>query len=360
MPTAAWARNDVHCVSIEHKLGIKASPTAVLQYGDQGGAVGYLVGQENRGLEYMFIMMNAARYAVGVQGIAIAERAYQKAVVFARERVQSRPVDGSIKASAPIIHHPDVKRMLMTMRALTEGCRAMASVAAAAYDAAHHHPDAEVRKQNQAFYEYLVPLVKGYSTEMSLEVTSLGVQVHGGMGFIEETGAAQYYRDARILPIYEGTTAIQANDLVGRKTSRDGGQTALAIAGQVQATEKALLAHGAADAKAMALRLGAARQAFVDVVQFVADQSKASPNAVFAGSVPYLMLAGNLMAGWQMARAMLVALEHLAGARDTAFMQAKITTARFYADHILTRAPGMRDAIVDGADSVNALALDSY
>ncbi|MBH2018873.1 MAG: acyl-CoA dehydrogenase, partial [Burkholderiales bacterium] len=158
-------RNDVHCVSIEHKLGIKASPTAVLQYGDHGGAVGYIVGEENRGLEYMFIMMNAARYAVGVQGIAIAERAYQKAVTFARDRVQSRPVDGSIKASAPIIHHPDVKRMLMTMRACTEGCRAMASVAAAAYDATHHHPDADVRKQNLAFYEFMVPLVKGYSTE---------------------------------------------------------------------------------------------------------------------------------------------------------------------------------------------------
>ncbi|MEY2954315.1 MAG: hypothetical protein RLZZ401_2402, partial [Pseudomonadota bacterium] len=179
------ARNDVHCVSIEHKMGIKASPTAVLQYGDKGGAIGYLVGQENRGLEYMFIMMNAARYAVGVQGIAVAERAYQRAVAFAKDRVQSRPVDGSLPASGPIIHHPDVKRMLMTMRAYVEGCRAMASTAAAAYDAAHHHPDADTRKQNQAFYEYLVPLVKGYSTEMSLEVTSLGVQVHGGMGFIE-------------------------------------------------------------------------------------------------------------------------------------------------------------------------------
>jgi alkylation response protein AidB-like acyl-CoA dehydrogenase len=229
------ARNDVHCVSIEHKMGIKASPTAVLQYGDHGGAVGYLVGQENRGLEYMFIMMNAARYAVGVQGIAIAERAYQKAVGYAKDRVQSRPVDGSMNASAPIIHHPDVKRMLMTMRAYTEGCRAMASVAAAAYDAAHHHPDADVRKQNAAFYEFMVPLVKGYSTEMSLEVTSLGVQVHGGMGFIEETGAAQYYRDAKILTIYEGTTAIQANDLVGRKTARDGGQTAKGIAKQIEA-----------------------------------------------------------------------------------------------------------------------------
>ncbi|HEY0825501.1 MAG TPA: acyl-CoA dehydrogenase, partial [Ramlibacter sp.] len=315
------ARNDVHCVSIEHKLGIKASPTAVLQFGDGTaardvngtgpGAVGYLVGQENRGLEYMFIMMNAARYAVGVQGIAVAERAYQKAVAYARDRVQSRPVDGSVNGPAPIIHHPDVRRMLMTMRAYTEGCRAMASVAAAAYDAAHHHPDASARKQNQAFYEFLVPLVKGYSTEMSLEVTSLGVQVHGGMGFIEETGAAQYYRDARILTIYEGTTAIQANDLVGRKTARDGGQTARAIAAQVEQTEGELARRGSVAARAVANRLAAARKAFLDVVGYIAEQGKASPNAAFAGSVPYLMLAGNLVAGWQMARSLLVAEELL-------------------------------------------------
>ena len=357
---ALGARNDVHCVSIEHKLGIKASPTAVLQYGDHGGAVGYLVGQENRGLEYMFIMMNSARYAVGMQGIAIAERAYQKAVTFAKDRVQSRPVDGSINASAPIIHHPDVKRMLMTMRAYTEGCRAMASVAAAAYDASHHHPDADVRKQNQAFYEYMVPLVKGYSTEMSLEVTSLGVQVHGGMGFIEETGAAQYYRDAKILTIYEGTTAIQANDLVGRKTARDGGQTAKAIAAQIEKTEAELAKQGGAAAKTVARRLKAAREAFMDVVNFVAGNTKASPNAVFAGSVPYLMLAGNLVAGWQLARSLLVAEEHLARKEDTAFMQAKITTALFYADHLLSKAPGMRDSIVEGADSVTALAIEAF
>jgi alkylation response protein AidB-like acyl-CoA dehydrogenase len=354
------ARNDVHCVSIEHKLGIKASPTAVLQYGDHGGAVGYLVGEENRGLEYMFIMMNAARYAVGVQGIAVAERAYQHAVAYARERVQSRPVDGSMNKSAPIIHHPDVKRMLMTMRAYTEGCRAMASVAAAAYDAAHHHPDAEARAQNQAFYEFLVPLVKGYSTEMSLEVTSLGVQVHGGMGFIEETGAAQYYRDAKILTIYEGTTAIQANDLVGRKTARDGGQTAKAIAAQVEKTEAELVASGSADAQAVHKRLKAAREAFLDVVDFVAGHTKASPNAVFAGSVPYLMLAGNLIAGWQLARSLLVAQALAAKGEDAAFMNSKVTTARFYADHILAKAPGLRDSIVDGAESVTGLALEAF
>ncbi|HJV61338.1 MAG TPA: acyl-CoA dehydrogenase, partial [Albitalea sp.] len=337
------------------------SPTAVLQFGDHGGAVGYLVGQENRGLEYMFIMMNAARYAVGVQGIAVAERAYQKAVAYARERVQSRPVDGSLPGSAPIIHHPDVKRMLMTMRAYTEGCRAMATVAAAAFDAAHHHPDAEVRKQNQAFYEFMVPLVKGFSTEMSLEVTSLGVQVHGGMGFIEETGAAQYYRDAKILTIYEGTTAIQANDLVGRKTARDGGQTAKAIARQIEASEAALSKRESVAARAMHKRLSAAREAFVQVVDFVAGHTKASPNAVFAGSVPYLMLAGNLMAGWQMARALLVAEEQLAaGGADAAFLQAKVATARFYAEHILSKVPAMRDAILEGGDSVTALALESF
>ena len=354
------ARNDVHCVSIEHKMGIKASPTAVLQYGDQGGAVGYVVGQENRGLEYMFIMMNAARYGVGVQGIAIAEMAYQKAVQFSRDRVQSRPVDGSMPAAAPIIHHPDVRRMLMTMRAYTEGCRALASTAASAFDAAHHHPDAEVRKPNQAFYEFMVPLIKGYSTEMSLEVTSLGIQVHGGMGFIEETGAAQYYRDAKILTIYEGTTAIQANDLVGRKTARDGGQTAKGIAQQIETTEAELVASGSAQAVVVAQRLKAAREAFVQVVDFVVSNTKTNPNAVFAGSVPYLMLAGNLMAGWQLARALLVAEKAVAAGTDVPFMRAKITTARFYADHLLTKASGLRDSIVDGADSVTALALDAF
>ncbi|WP_101049127.1 acyl-CoA dehydrogenase [Macromonas nakdongensis] len=353
-------RNDAHCVSIEHKMGIKASPTAVLQFGDHGGAIGYLVGEENRGLEYMFIMMNSARYAVGVQGIAVAERAYQHAVQYARDRVQSRPVDGSLNSAAPIIHHPDVKRMLMTMRALTEGCRAMASVAAAAYDAAHHHPDADTRAQNQAFYEFLVPLVKGYSTEMSLEVTSLGVQVHGGMGFIEETGAAQYYRDAKILTIYEGTTAIQANDLVGRKTARDGGQVAKALAQQIASTVAELQASGSEHARALGQRLAAARQAFLDAVDFIARTGKAQPNAAYAGSVNYLMLAGNLVAGWQLARALLVAERELAAGNDVAFMQAKVTTARFYGDHILTRTSALREAIVEGEFGVNAMALEAF
>jgi hypothetical protein len=354
------ARNDVHCVSIEHKLGIKASPTAVLQFGDHGGAVGYLVGEENRGLEYMFVMMNAARFAVGVQGVAIAERAYQQAVQYARDRVQGRPVDGSAAAAAPIIHHPDVRRMLMTMRSLTEGCRAMACVAAAAYDQAHHHPDPQTRQRNQAFYEWLVPLVKGYSTEMSQEVTSLGVQVHGGMGFIEETGAAQHMRDARILSIYEGTTAIQANDLVGRKTARDGGKVAQALAAQIAATEAELLAHGSPGARAVAARLQTARNAFVEAVEFIVAHAKAEPNAAYASSVPYLMLAGNLVAGWQLSRALLVAERELAATGQADFLQAKVATARFYAAHILPRCSALRDSIVGGHDSVAAMAVDAF
>ena len=354
------ARNDVHCVSIEHKMGIKASPTAVLQYGDNGGATGYLVGEENRGLEYMFIMMNAARYAVGVQGISIAERAYQKAVAYARERVQGRPVDGSVKASATIIHHPDVRRMLMTMRAYVEGCRAMAMVGAAAYDMAHHHEDEEVRRQNQVFHEFLVPLIKGYSTEMGIEVASLGVQVHGGMGFIEETGAAQYYRDARILAIYEGTTAIQANDLVGRKTLRDGGRIAKAIAGQIGATQAELQVLGTPAALSVARHLEQACKAFVEVVDFVVATAKDDPNTVFAGSVPYLMLAGNLMAGWQMGRALLAAQQQHDLDRERPFMQAKIATAQFYAEHILTKAPSLREAIFHGGHSVMALPEEAF
>ncbi len=357
---ANGTRNDVHCVSIEHKLGIKASPTAVLQYGDHGGAVATLVGQENRGLEYMFIMMNAARFGVGVQGIALAERATQQAVAFARERVQGRPVDGSLPRAGAIIHHPDVRRMLMTMRAQTEACRAMALVGAAAYDAAHAHPDAQARAQNQAFYEFLVPLIKGLSTEMSLHVASLGVQVHGGMGFIEETGAAQHLRDAKILTIYEGTTAIQANDLVGRKTARDGGAVARAVAAQIEATEAALQARPSDAGRKMARRLGAARQAFLDVVAFVVERSKANPNDVYAGSVPYLMLAGTVVSGWQMARALMVAEDRLAEGFEADFMRAKIVTAQFHADHILTQAPALRDSIVEGASSVTALALESF
>jgi len=354
------ARNDAHCVSIEHKLGIKASPTAVLQFGDNGGAIGTLVGEENRGLEYMFIMMNAARFGVGMQGIGVAERAYQKAVQYAKDRVQSRDLAGSAGPVA-IINHPDVRRMLMSMRAQTEGARALAYVAAGISDFAHHHADAAVRKANQAKYEYLVPIVKGWSTEMSLDVTSTGVQVHGGMGFIEETGAAQHYRDAKILTIYEGTTAIQANDLVGRKTSRDGGATAKAFIADMRATEAQLTAIASVDMLAIQRQLAAGTAALEDVVDYVVTNFKQDIKGVFAGSVLYLKLAGIVFGGWQMARAAIIAQQKLdAGEGDAAFLKAKIATARYFADHILSAAQGLRSAIVDGSAGVMALAEDQF
>jgi len=354
------ARNDAHCVSIEHKLGIKASPTA------------------NRAAFIMMNMYSRPRFssptsvpiappwspncntAVGMQGVAVAERAYQKAVQFARDRVQSRDLAGSAGPVA-IIHHPDVRRMLMSMRAQIEASRALAYVAAAASDAAHHHTDDATRKTNQTFYEYLVPIVKGWSTEMSIDVTSTGVQVHGGMGFIEETGAAQHYRDARILTIYEGTTAIQANDLVGRKTVRDGGATAKAIIAQVRETETALMQQGSADLAAIAVQLAAGAAALEEVVTYVAGNMKSDIKAVFAGSVPYLKLAGIVLGGWQMARAALIAEQKLqAGEGDAKFYRAKIGTARFFADHILSQASGYRTAIVAGSAGVMALSEDQF
>ncbi|MFZ6770288.1 acyl-CoA dehydrogenase [Undibacterium sp. Di26W] len=354
------ARNDAHCVSIEHKLGIKASPTAVLQFGDHGGALGTLVGEENRGLEYMFIMMNAARFGVGMQGIGVAERAYQKAVQYAKDRVQSRDLAGSA-GPVTIINHPDVRRMLMSMRAQTEGARALAYVAAGISDFAHHHADVAVRKANQAKYEYLVPIVKGWSTEMSLDVTSTGVQVHGGMGFIEETGAAQHYRDAKILTIYEGTTAIQANDLIGRKTSRDGGAIAKAFVADMRATEAQLAAIGSVDMLAIQRQLAAGTAALESVVDYVVTNFKQDIKGVFAGSVLYLKLAGIVFGGWQMARAAIIAQQKLdAGEGDAAFMKAKIATARYFADHILSAAQGLRSAIVDGSAGVMALAEDQF
>jgi len=355
-------RNDVWCASIEHKLGIKASPTAVLLYGeDKGevgpGAIGYLVGEPNRGLETMFIMMNAARFAVGLQGIAVAERASQHAVAYAKDRVQSRAVEGSTGPVA-IVHHPDVRRMLLTMRTLTEAARAVAYVAAGAHDFAHRHPDAQMRARNQAFYEYMVPIVKGFSTEMAVEVASLGIQVHGGMGFIEETGATQYYRDARILSIYEGTTAIQANDLVGRKTARDGGAVAAAIIGHMRET----LAELDGDEELSALRgqLADAIQAYEEVVGFVVERYRDDVREVYAGSVPYLMLAGLTHGGWQMARAALACRRRIAKGDVDTFYPAKLAGAQFYCAHLLPRVEALRREILQGGASTLAMPVDAF
>lgn len=357
-------RNDVYCASIEHKLGIKASPTAVLIYGDDKGeagrgAIGYLVGEENRGLEYMFIMMNAARFQVGMQGIAVADRAYQKAVAYAKDRVQSRAVEGS-KTSVTIIHHPDVRRLLMRMRAQVEAARAVAYVAAMHCDVAHQHADAETRKQAQAAYEFLVPIVKAGSTEMSIDVTSDGVQVHGGMGFIEETGAAQLFRDARILTIYEGTTAIQANDFVGRKTVRDGGAVARTFIAQMRATVKALSAATNADLMAIRNALAAGIDDLDAVIDYVLQHYKTDVRSVFAGSVPYLRLAGIVVGGWQMARAAQIAVQQQDAGAEVEFMRAKVGTARFYADHVLSASSGLRVSIVQGAAGVLALEPEQF
>jgi alkylation response protein AidB-like acyl-CoA dehydrogenase len=351
-------RNDVWCASLEHKLGIHGSPTAVLLYGSGKGeagegAVGYLVGEENRGLEYMFIMMNAARYAVGIQGIALSERALQHATAYAQDRLQGQALEGS-DGPVAISNHPDVQRMLLTMKALTEGARALAYVAAAACDKSRRHADPAERARNKALYEYYVPVVKGFSTETSVEVASLGVQVHGGMGFIEETGAAQYYRDARILPIYEGTTAIQANDFVGRKLLRDGGAVAKALAQEMRATVQQLeqaATKGGVDADGLALmaqRLGQAVTAYERAGGFMLANARDALRAVFLGSVPYLMLAGVVHAGWQMARAALACQEHGVAGTATDFHSQKFATAVFYAAHILPRAESLSAAILEG------------
>jgi alkylation response protein AidB-like acyl-CoA dehydrogenase len=353
-------RNDVYCASLEHKLGIKASPTAVLQFGDNGGAIGTLVGEENRGLEYMFIMMNAARFGVGVQGIGVSEMAYQKAVGYARERVQSRAVEGSA-APVEIIRHPDVRRMLMFMRANTEAARAVAYVGAGLADLGHHHPDESARKRARAAYEYLVPIIKGWSTEVSVDVASAGIQVHGGMGFIEETGAAQYLRDARILPIYEGTTAIQANDIVGRKTARDGGAVARDFIAQMRTTQDELTQSGSPELAAIARRLKPAVDDYAATVDYVVTQFRSDIRCVFAGAVSCLKLAGIVHGGWQMARAALAAQRLLAaGADDADFLRAKIATARFHAEHMLSQTVGLRIAAVEGGGSVLALPVEQF
>ena len=360
---ALGKRNDVYCASIEHKLGIKASPTAVLLFGEDNGevgqgAIGYLIGEENRGLEYMFVMMNAARFQVGMQGIAVSDRAYQKAAAYAKDRVQSRAIEGS-SGPVAIINHPDVRRMLMFMRSSTEAARAIAYVAAGHHDVAHLHPDAAVRKEAQAAYEYLVPIVKGWSTENSIDVASIGVQVHGGMGFIEETGAAQFYRDARILTIYEGTTAIQANDLVGRETSRDGGATARRFIAQMRATAAELAGSGE-DCAPIGARLAVAVDAYEAAVDFVVKEFKSDIRSAFAGSVPYLKLAGVVHGGWQLGRSALAARRMIGEGRDVAFAQAKIATARFFADHMLVTAPGLADSIAAGSVGTLALAIEQF
>ncbi|MCM2306995.1 MAG: acyl-CoA dehydrogenase [Sulfuritalea sp.] len=349
------ARNDSYCVSIEHKLGIHASPTCVMALGDNGGAIGTLVGQENQGLKYMFVMMNAARFAVGLEGLAIAERAYQHAVSYARERVQGRAIEGSA-AGVAIIKHPDIRRMLMLMRSNVEAMRALAYSVAAAHDAAARHPDAAERAQNQAYVDLMIPVVKGWSTETGNEMAYLGVQIHGGMGFIEETGAAQFMRDARITTIYEGTTGIQANDLMGRKIAREGGATVKSVIGMMQQTRSELAQQSGSGFAAIDAALGRGIDALQQATDYIVANYGKEVRAVAAGAVPFLRLMGIVSGGWMMARAALVAQRKIAAGDADPFFPAKIATAHFYADHVMAAAAGLAQEVVQGGAS--ALALD--
>ncbi len=351
---SAGARNDAYCVSIEHKLGIHASPTCVMAYGDHGGATGYLIGRENEGLKYMFVMMNAARFSVGLEGVAIAERAYQHALAYAKERLQGRDlVDGS--GPLPLIRHPDIRRMLMLMKSQTEAMRALAYVVAAAHDAAHRHADAAERKRNQAFVDLMIPVVKGWSTETGIEVATLGIQIHGGMGFIEETGAAQHLRDARITTIYEGTTGIQANDLIGRKIAREGGATLKTVLAAMRDTEAALTQQAGEDFSAIRSSFSQAVEALAQAGEHIVANFNRDIKGVHVGAVPFLKLLGIVAGGWQMARAALAAARHVAAGDGDPFYPAKISTARFYADHVLCLASALRHTVIHGG--VGALAL---
>ena len=346
------ARNDAYCVSIEHKLGIHASPTCVMAYGDEGtfggGAVGYLLGEANRGLEYMFIMMNEARLGVGLQGIALGERAYQQALAFARERKQGRDALTG-EALVTIDKHPDIRRMLMLMKCRVEACRAMAYYASGLLDRAHAVEDAEEKKRHLYLAEFMIPIVKGGGTEMGIEVTSLGIQIYGGMGFIEETGAAQHWRDSRITTIYEGTTGIQANDLLFRKLMRDQGATARVVFGEIAATAKALAASPRPELQAIARRLGDALQAWVKATEWLAANAKTGLSGVLTAAVPYLHLAVTVSGGWFMGKAALAAAGYLdKGEGDQTFYRAKIATAHFYADQMLPQAGAYGETVRAG------------
>ena len=349
-------RNEVRCVSIEHKLGIHASPTCVLAFGEKQGAVGYLVGEANHGLEYMFIMMNTARLAVGLEGYSVAEAAFQLAAEWARTRIQGKPPAGSgsgacagSAASAAIIRHPDVKRMLLTMKANIAAMRALALYSASRLDVARHHREASVRSAAQARVDLLIPIVKGWCTECGAEVASTGIQVHGGMGYIEETGAAQFLRDVRITLIYEGTTGIQANDLIGRKIGRDGGTAMRELIAEMRSE----LAHPAQEQSAPSVRRAALEgvelleRATASLLTLMAP----SPARAAAVAVPYLKLCGVTIGGWLMARTAALAAARRTGAGAELYA-GRLEAARFYAEQLLPNALTLARIVEQGSASV--------
>lgn len=347
-------RNDVRPVSLEHKIGIHASPTCVMAYGEDEGAIGYLVGEENRGIEYMFVMMNNARLGVGLQGLAIAERAYQQAVAFAKERVQGRPIQGG-EAGAPIINHPDVRRMLLDMKSRVEAMRGLCYEVSADLDRANRIEDAKERAAAQSMLDLMIPVVKAWCTDTGLAITSTNIQVHGGMGFMEETGAGQHYRDARITTIYEGTNGVQAMDLLGRKVARDGGAAARRFTGAVRATVAALDTTKEAEA-ALARHLGAGVAAAEDAVAWLVESFSDDPARAAAGAVPFLEMMGLVGGGWMLARGAIEARRQLSeGADDAGFLKGKLITAQFFAETHLSRAPSLLNPIIGGGALVMAL-----
>jgi 3-(methylthio)propanoyl-CoA dehydrogenase len=354
------ARNDLRCVSIEHKLGIHASPTCVMSYGDASGAIGYLIGEANQGMRYMFTMMNTARLSVGVQGLAIAERAYQDALRYAQERRQGRAIGARKGESSPIVEHPDVRRMLLTMKAYVEAMRALLYTNAVSIDLARHHHDLAEREARRELVELVTPVSKAWCTDLGVELASVGLQVHGGMGYVEETGVAQYLRDSRISPIYEGTNGIQAIDLVMRKVPMRGGGVVADLLAQMEALGPELDAAGqelAGIQSALATGVSVLREA----TDWILSRGPAEPNDVLAGATPYLRLSGLVIGGWLMARSALAAsrLLRTAGGADAAFLRDKIATACFYAEQLLPQAAGLLPAVTAGAGPLFRIDLSA-
>lgn len=354
-------RNDVFCAGIEHKLGLNANPTCTLNYGEKGGAIGFLISEPNAGLKNMFIMMNAARFSVGVQALAIADRAYQSALQYAKERVQSRDVASGSPEPRRIIEHPDVRRMLMTMKAQIEAMRALAYTTAAALDRANNDPDPKVRRDNKAFVELMIPVVKGWCTETAVEICSTALQVFGGLGYIEETGIAQQYRDVRITTIYEGTTGIQALDLVGRKLAQDMGATAAAVIDQMKRDISSCHPQESKGLKTICEATQSAIERLAQATQWIGMNAMGNLNTAIACSVPYLKLWGIVAGGWQMARAATIAEKKISdGDAESEFYKAKLATAKFYATHILAQAASLASEVIGGSGDVMGLSESQF
>jgi len=351
-------RNDAKAVSLEHKLGIHASPTCVMSFGDEGGAVGYLVGEENKGLACMFTMMNHARLEVGMEGVGLSERAYQHALAYAKDRTQGYSPGSEGRVS--IIHHADVRRMLLQMKSLTEAGRGLAYVASAAHDHAFHAADENVRNSQRQRMDLLTPIVKAWCTECAQEVTTLGVQVHGGMGFIEETGAAQFMRDARIITIYEGTTGIQAGDLIGRKVLRDKGAAISELIAELNEFEATLKAQSGDEFAIMSTQFSAALKSLTESTQWVLEKGMETPHTAGAASVNFLMQMGTTLGGWLMAKSALAAQREIDAGSTDEFFKTKILTARFYAEHIMPRSQAYATTVQSGAGAIMDLSIENF